>query len=92
MSFYKKFGKRIFDLFFAILTIILTSPLILIIVLIQIIIYRGNILFFQTRNTIGQKEFEIKDEIILMQFKLVENNKYKTLNTFSFLNLPLKKS
>ena len=27
-----------------------------------------------------------------MQFKLVENNKYKTINTFSFLNLPLKKS
>ena len=41
---------------------------------------------------LGQKEFEIKDEIILMQFKLVENNKYKTLNTLSFLNLPLKKS
>jgi len=40
----------------------------------------------------GQKEFEIKEEVILMQFKLVENNKYKTINTFSFLNLPLKKS
>ncbi len=40
----------------------------------------------------GQKEFEIKDEVILMQFKLVENNQYKTINTLSFLNLPLKKS
>jgi len=39
----------------------------------------------------GQKEFEIKDDVILIQFKLVENNKYKTINTFSFLNLPLKK-
>lgn len=71
MSFYKKFGKRIFDLFFAILTLILTSPLILIIVFIQIMIYRGDILFFQTRNTIGQKEFE------MIKFKTMSNQKDK---------------
>ena len=71
MSFYKKFGKRIFDVFFAILTLILTSPLILIIVFIQIIIYRGDILFFQTRNTIGQKEFE------MIKFITMSNQKDK---------------
>ena len=71
MSFYKKFGKRIFDLFFSILILILTFPLILIIVFIQIMVYRGDILFFQTRNTIGQKEFE------MIKFKTMSNQKDK---------------
>ena len=39
----------------------------------------------------GQKEYDLKDDVVLIQFKLVENQQYKTLNTFSFINLPLKK-
>ena len=71
MSFYKKFGKRIFDLFFSILILILTFPLILIIVFIQIMVYRGDILFFQTRNALGEKEFK------MIKFITMSNQKDK---------------
>ena len=71
MTFYRKFGKRIIDLFLAILTLILTSPLTLIIAFIQVIIYRGDILFFQTRNTLGEKEFQ------MIKFITMSNKKDK---------------
>lgn len=37
------------------------------------------------------KETELKEDIINIQFKLVEKATYKTLNTFSFINLPQAK-
>lgn len=37
------------------------------------------------------KETELKEDILTIQFKLVENTTYKTLNTFSFINVPLAK-
>ena len=33
----------------------------------------------------------VKDDIILMQFKLVNKNTLKTHNTFSFVNIPVSK-
>ena len=38
------------------------------------------------------KETELKEDILTIQFKLVEKSTYKTLNTFSFINVPLAKS
>ena len=38
------------------------------------------------------KETELKEDILLIQFKLVEKQSYKTRNTFSFINIPLSKS
>jgi len=37
------------------------------------------------------KETELKEDILLIQFKLVEKQSYKTRNTFSFINIPLSK-
>jgi hypothetical protein len=37
------------------------------------------------------RESELKEEVICMQFKLVDKESYKTLNTFSFINLPFSK-
>lgn len=35
---------------------------------------------------------DIKDDIILIQFKIVSKDSERTLNTISFLNLPLSKA
>jgi hypothetical protein len=37
------------------------------------------------------KETELKEDILTIQFKLVEKDTYKTLNSFSFINVPLAK-
>ena len=37
------------------------------------------------------KETELKEDILNIQFKLVDSSNYKTLNTFSFINAPLSK-
>ncbi len=37
------------------------------------------------------RETELKEDLIVMQFKLVDKNSFKTQNTFSFVNLPLSK-
>jgi len=37
------------------------------------------------------KETELKEDILLVQFKLVDKHSYKTVNTFSFINIPLAK-
>ena len=37
------------------------------------------------------KETELKEDILAIQFKLVEKDTYKTLNSFSFINVPLAK-
>ena len=37
------------------------------------------------------KETELKEDILVIQFKLVEKETYKTLNSFSFINVPLAK-
>ena len=37
------------------------------------------------------KETELKEDILIIQFKLVNKNSYKTINTFSFINVPLSK-
>lgn len=42
------------------------------------------------KNTGGSSsQFDIKDDIILVQFKLVNKETDKTFNTFSILNVPL---
>lgn len=38
------------------------------------------------------KETELKEDVLLIQFKLVEKSSYKTINTFSFINIPLSKT
>ena len=37
------------------------------------------------------KETELKEDVLAIQFKLVEKSTYKTVNTFTFLNVPLQK-
>mmetsp|Transcript_31178 Transcript_31178/g.47718 ORF Transcript_31178/g.47718 Transcript_31178/m.47718 type:complete len:187 (-) Transcript_31178:2221-2781(-) len=37
------------------------------------------------------KETELKEDVLNIQFKLVDKKTYKTLNTFSFINMPLLK-
>ena len=38
------------------------------------------------------KETELKDDVLVIQFKLVDKHTYKSLNTFNFINLPFSKS
>ena len=33
----------------------------------------------------------MKEDVLVVQFKLVDKNTYKSLNTFNFINLPLSK-
>jgi undecaprenyl phosphate N,N'-diacetylbacillosamine 1-phosphate transferase len=56
---YKRFGKRIIDLCLATLILVIMFPFILIIVFFQIIIYRGEVFFLQSRNTLREKEFKM---------------------------------
>ena len=35
------------------------------------------------------KETELKEDVLLIQFKLVDKMSYRTINTFNFVNLPL---
>eukprot|EP00347_Sterkiella_histriomuscorum_P021895 403332391 len=42
-------------------------------------------------NSVIQNIGELNDEIILIQFKLISKETEKTVNTFSFLNIPLQK-
>lgn len=37
------------------------------------------------------RETELKEDLLFIQFKLVSKNTYKTLNTFTFINVPLAK-
>ena len=37
------------------------------------------------------KETELKEDVLVIQFKLVDKNTYKSLNTFNFINLPVGK-
>ena len=92
MSFYQKFGKRIFDLFFSILILILTFPLILIIVFIQIMIYRGDILFFQTRNALGEKEFKMIKFITMSNQKDKYGNLLPDIQRLTFFGRILRRS
>lgn len=59
MKIYKKFGKRIIDLCLATLILVIMFPFILIIVFFQAIIYRGEVFFLQSRNTLREKEFKM---------------------------------
>ncbi len=38
------------------------------------------------------KETELKEDVLNIQFKLVDKHTYKTFNTFSFINMPLQKT
>ena len=59
MKIYKKFGKRIIDLCLATLILVFMFPLILVIVFFQVIIYKGEVFFLQSRNTLREKEFKM---------------------------------
>ena len=37
------------------------------------------------------KETELKEDVLVIQFKLVDKTTYKSLNTFNFINLPVAK-
>ena len=37
------------------------------------------------------RETELKEDVLSIQFKLVDKKSYKTLNSFTFLNAPLSK-
>jgi hypothetical protein len=37
------------------------------------------------------RESELKEDVILIQFKLVDKRSFKSLNTFSFINIPFSK-
>ena len=37
------------------------------------------------------KETELKEDVLVIQFKLVDKQTYKSLNTFNFINLPVAK-
>jgi hypothetical protein len=36
-------------------------------------------------------ESELKEDLLLIQFKLIDKRNFKTVNTFSFINVPLAK-
>lgn len=38
------------------------------------------------------KETELKEDVLTIQFKLVDKKTFKTMNTFTFINLPLQKT
>ena len=59
MKIYKRFGKRIIDLCLATLILVIMFPFIIIIVFFQIVIYRGEVFFLQSRNTLREKEFKM---------------------------------
>lgn len=37
-------------------------------------------------------ESELKEDLLLIQFKLIDKRNFKTVNTFSFINVPLSKT
>lgn len=37
-------------------------------------------------------ESELKEDLLLIQFKLINKRNFKTINTFSFINVPLAKA
>lgn len=37
------------------------------------------------------KETELKEDVLVIQFKLVDKQTYKSVNTFNFINLPIAK-
>lgn len=38
------------------------------------------------------RETELKEEILLIQFKLIDKASYRTINSFSFINVPLSRA
>ena len=42
-------------------------------------------------DEVSYQESELKEDLIVIQFKLVDKISYKTENTFSFINLPMAK-
>lgn len=37
------------------------------------------------------KETELKEDLVVIQFKLIDHESFKTKNTFTFINVPLSK-
>ena len=44
-----------------------------------------------TEKPMAYNETELKEDLLVIQFKLVNKHTYKTQNTFSFINTPLAK-
>lgn len=44
-----------------------------------------------TDKPMAYHEIELKEDLLVIQFKLVNKHTYKTQNTFSFINTPLAK-
>lgn len=59
MSFYVRYLKQLFDQFFAVLLILIFSPVILIIIAIQFVVYSESIFFIQERHTKSLREFKL---------------------------------
>ena len=45
----------------------------------------------EEENPQPYRETELKEDILLIQFKLVDKQSYRTINTFNFINMPLAK-
>lgn len=57
--FYKKIGKRLFDIFISIILLSLFAPLLFILLLLQPIFFNGRIFFMQQRPGLNEKIFNI---------------------------------
>lgn len=56
---YKRYGKRVLDVFFSILLLLVTFPLLLIISLLLLVQNKGDIFFYQERPGLRERPFEI---------------------------------
>lgn len=45
----------------------------------------------ESDKPVNYKETELKEDLLVIQFKLVNKHTYKTVNTFTFINVPLAK-
>ena len=92
MKIYKKFGKRIIDLCLATLILVFMFPLILIIVFFQVLIYKGEVFFFQNRNTLRQKEFKMIKFITMSSEKDEHGNLLPDSQRLTFFGRILRRS
>lgn len=66
---YKKFLKRFFDLILSLVILICISPLFIVIIIVLLIVNKGNVFFFQIRPGKDAKEFRI------IKFKTMNDRK-----------------
>ena len=92
MKIYKRFGKRIIDLCLATLILVIMFPFIIIIVFFQIVIYRGEVFFLQSRNTLREKEFKMIKFITMSSEKDEHGNLLPDSQRLTFFGQILRRS